>query len=25
LDQLRAHQVYGRDFEVLQVGPVTSC
>jgi len=25
LDQLRAHKVYGRDFEVLQIGPVTSC
>jgi hypothetical protein len=25
LDQLRAHPVHGRDFEVLQLGPITSC
>jgi len=25
LDQLRAHEVYGRDFEVLRLGPVTNC
>jgi len=25
LDQLRAHKVYGRDFEVVRIGPVTSC
>jgi len=25
LDQLRAHPVYGRDFEVLKLGPITSC
>ena len=25
LDQLRAHQVHGRDFEVVRLGPVTSC
>jgi hypothetical protein len=25
LDQLRAHPVRGRDFEVLQMGPVTTC
>ena len=25
LDQLRAHPVYGSDFEVVQMGPVTGC
>ena len=25
LDQLRARPVYGRDFEVVQMGPVTTC
>ena len=25
LDQLRAHPVYGHDFEVLRLGPITSC
>jgi hypothetical protein len=25
LDQLRAHPVYGRDFEIVSMGPVTSC
>jgi len=25
LDQLRAHPVYGHDFEVLKLGPITSC
>jgi len=25
LDQLRAYQVHGRDFEVVRLGPVTSC
>jgi hypothetical protein len=25
LDQLRAHPVYGRDFEVVRLGPVTAC
>ena len=25
LVQLRAHPVYGHDFEVLKLGPITSC
>jgi len=25
LDQLRSHKVYGRDFEVVQMGSITSC
>ena len=25
LDQLRAHKVYGRDFEVVRMGTITSC
>ena len=25
LDQLRAHPVHGSDFEILRIGPVTSC
>ena len=25
LDQLRAHKVYGRDFEVVRMGSITSC
>ena len=25
LGQLRAHPVYGRDFEVVSMGPVTGC
>jgi len=25
LDQLRAHPVHASDFEILRIGPVTSC
>ena len=25
LNQLRVHPVYGRDFEVLKLGAITSC